>query len=41
MHKVYTEKKKHHTDDGGQAIGEELRHVQMSRWSMHAHRWKK
>jgi len=24
----------HNTDDGGQAMGEELRHVQMSRWSM-------
>ena len=22
----------HNTDDGGQAMGEEIRHVQMSRW---------
>jgi len=25
----------HKTDDGGQAIGEELRCAQMSRWIMH------
>jgi len=25
----------HHTDYGGQAMGEELRHVEMSRWIMH------
>ena len=23
------------TEDGGQTVGEELRYVQMSRWSMH------
>jgi len=25
----------HNTDDGGQAMGEEMRHVQMSRWGKH------
>jgi len=30
----------HNTDDGGKAMGEELRHVQMSRWIMHI-RWEK
>ena len=25
----------HNTNDGGQAMGEELRHVEMSRWTMH------
>ena len=25
----------HNTDDGGQAVGEEMRHVQMSRWGKH------
>jgi len=25
-------KHQHNTDDGGQAMGEEMRHVQMSRW---------
>jgi len=31
------------TIDGGQAMGEELRHVQMSmsRWSKHAGEWSK
>jgi len=24
-----------HTDDDGQAMGEEMRHVQMSRWGKH------
>jgi len=25
----------HNTNDGGQAMGQELRHVQMNRWSKH------
>ena len=25
----------HNTDDGRQAMGEEMRHVQMSRWGKH------
>jgi len=25
----------HNTDDGGQVMGEELRHLEMSRWIMH------
>jgi len=25
----------HNTDDGGQAMGEEMRYVQMSRWGKH------
>ena len=25
----------HNTDDGGQAMGEEMRHAQMSRWGKH------
>jgi len=38
----YTKQKKyranrqqHNTDDGGQAMGAEMRHVQMSRWCSH------
>jgi len=28
-------KHQHNTDDGGQPMGEEMRHVQMSRWGKH------
>jgi len=34
-------KPKHNTDDGGQEMDEEPRHVQVSRWIMHRHRWEK
>jgi len=33
-------KHQHNTDDGGQAMGEKMRHVQMSRWGKH-NRWRK
>ena len=37
---VYQNKKKrnghqHNTDDGGKAMGEQMRHVQISRWGKH------
>jgi len=36
LRQISHKRHQHDTDDGGQAMGEELRHAQMSRWSKQA-----